>query len=325
MRTTDKFIHQRLGQVLAAALFIGWISGCQKDTVDPNPVVPAQKSFVEILSSDSSFSLLNAAITRANLGSAISAAGPFTVFAPSNAAFRAAGFDEAAIAAAVPAVLGGILSYHVLNGAVKSTDLTNVVNQSTPTLNGTAYVSKFDYGVGVNGVRVTLADVQATNGVMHIVDGVIVPPTQNLVEAVSANPNLSLLRAAVIRANLAGTLAGTGPLTVFAPTNAAFAAAGFDTEDKINAADPAVLAGLLSYHVLNGRVYTTNFVPASVKLPGAIAVPGKVVTLSADSVAVSGDLKFTGIKNSGAANVARANISATNGVIHVIDRVLLAK
>ncbi len=125
------------------------------------------------------------------------------------------------------------------------------------------YITKNATGVFVNGASVTQADVAASNGVIHVINTVLMPPMGNIVEVAQANPNFSLLVAAVLRAsqgstNVAQVLAGAGPLTVFAPTNQAFINAGFANAAAIQAADPEVLKNILTYHVIAARVFSSD-------------------------------------------------------------------
>jgi uncharacterized surface protein with fasciclin (FAS1) repeats len=325
--------------LLSAVLF----TGCNDKDYDDSDVMPAQKSIGQIISLDTNFTFLSAALKRANLASTLEGAAPLTVFAPSNAAFGAAGIKLADIASLDPAVLAAILSYHVVNGAVKSTDIQAGINKETPTLAGTAFVSNFSYGtttdgnnasygISVNGSRVTRPDIMATNGIVHVVDAIIIPPRQNIIGTIAANSNLSLLNAAIARANLAGALSANGPLTLFAPTNDAFKAAGFTTESDINAASPSALAAILTYHVRPGRVFSTNFTPPSINDPQAIRYvidkegktqPANMVMLSNDTVKVTTNIKLIGKKTGGETSITQGNITATNGVVHIIDKVLL--
>lgn len=328
-------MNQQLKALLFSTLFgIFLLTGCdKKDPFDSGSPVPAPKSIVDIVTGDRNFSRLAQAVTRANLVGALGGAA-LTVFAPSNAAFAAGGLDSATIAKTDPAALSAILRYHVLGSTVRSSDLQTGINKETTTLNGAAYVSKFDFGtpaVAVNGVRVTLLDVAATNGVVHVVDNLLMPPTGSVMDVVRSSPNFTFLLAAVTRANLATALSGAGPLTVFAPSNDAFiSTTPFKTLAQINVADPAALAAILTYHVTPGRVFTTNFVPEAYPVSGGIVVssdakkPGKISTLSGKIINISGDLKLTGLGNgTDASTVTRANMLVSNGVIHIIDRVLL--
>jgi uncharacterized surface protein with fasciclin (FAS1) repeats len=329
--------------LLAILLMAVFFTGCNNKDYDDSDVMPAQQSIGQIIALDSSFSLLNAALNRANLAATLEGAGPFTVFAPNNAAFSAAGIRLSDITSMNPAVLTAILSYHVVNGAVRSTDIQAGINKETPTLAGTAYVSNFvygtttdgnnvSYGISVNGSRVTRPDIAATNGVVHVVDAIIIPPVQNIMGTIAVNSNLTLLNAAIARANLAGALSASGPLTLFAPSNSAFVAAGFPTEAAINAASPSDLAAILTYHVRPGRVFSTNFTPPSINDPQAIRYtidgegktqPANMVMLSNDTVKVTTNIRLIGKKTAGETTITQANITATNGVVHIIDKVLL--
>jgi uncharacterized surface protein with fasciclin (FAS1) repeats len=214
-----------------------------------------------------------------------------------------------------------VLQYHVVDGRQTAASLPTGDNSAVTALSGgTLYVTKNASSVSVNGARVITADVAASNGVIHVIDRVLLPPVGNIVEtAIAAGPNFTYLVAAVQRAsqgatNVAGVLTGTGPLTVFAPVNQAFIAANFPTIESIQAADPAVLTRILTYHVVPGRVFSTNLVAGNV----ATAQGGNV------NINLGTGVQVTGLGNGGtAANVQQANVVATNGVIHAIDRVLL--
>lgn len=320
--------------LLSAIAIAGLLTGCEKTDPfgSPQPTL-GQKSIVEIVTGDKNFSRLAQAVTRANLAGSLGGQN-LTIFAPTNAAFAAAGIDSVAIAKMDMTMLGNILKYHVLSTTVRSSDLKVGINQPTPTLNGTAYVSKFDFGipaVAVNGVRVTMSDISATNGVVHVIDNVLMPATGTIVDVVKNNPDFTFLLAAVTRANLGSALAAAGPLTVFAPTDEAFKTTSpYKTIAQINAATPAALAAILTYHVTPGRVFTTNFVPEAypvlggIVLPGDAAKPGAIPTLADKIINVSNDLILTGIGNGAdAASIVKANILTTNGVIQAIDRLLL--
>jgi transforming growth factor-beta-induced protein len=342
--------------LLAVCVTTMLLTGCYKKDYDDSDVMPDLQSVSQLISADANYSLLLQALNRANLATTLDGAGPFTVFAPTNAAFEAAGLNATTIATVDPALLATVLRYHVLSAAVKAKDIQRGINTATPTLNGTAFVSNFNYGtttdgnetsygVSINGSRVTRADIMATNGIIHAVDAVIFPAVANIVATLQANPNYSLLVAAVVRAGLAEALSGPGPFTVFAPTNEAFAAAGI-TQTSISTMPESELAAILRYHVINGRVYSTNFAPNFIvespnfagALPTDIKVLPTLLGLESNSVLElsfeSNNVKLTGNNerlkdNPAQANVifkdfaTRANVGATNGVIHAIDKVLL--
>ena len=290
------------------------LTGCKDDDAQP------QQNIAQVVNTNPDFSLLRAAVTKAGLGTALSS-GNLTVFAPNNAAFQASGINEAALNDLSEAEARALLQYHVVDGRLPAASLAAGDNNAVTALSGgTLYVTKTGDNVSVNGARVTTADVAASNGVIHVIDRVLLPAVGNIVEtAVAAGDNFTYLVAAVLRAsegptNVASILSGTGPLTVFAPINQAFIAAGFPTIASIQAADPATLATILTYHVVPGRVFSTNLANGNV----ATAQGGNV------SINLGTGVQVTGLGNGGtAANVLLPNVVATNGVIHAIDRVLL--
>lgn len=281
--------------------------------------VVAPKTAVDVVVENPNFTLLEAAVLHAGLAEAL-ASPTITVFAPTDDAFRAAGFaNAAAIQAADKNLIASILTYHVVGSLVPASAIETKDNAEVTTLNtGKVYVTKNAGGVSVNGAKVTTADVKAENGaIIHIIDAVLIPESRNIVALAQANPNLSLLVAAVLRANQGTTkvvdiLSSAGPFTVFAPTNDAFIAAGFPTAAAIQAAPPDVLASILTYHVIPGRVYSTNL------------VTGNVATANGANIAVNANnATLKGNANAGNTNIIGVNIPASNGVVHVIDSVLL--
>jgi uncharacterized surface protein with fasciclin (FAS1) repeats len=297
--------------LLSAVVF----TSCKKDEV-----VEAPKNIVGIALADPQFSTLTAALTKANLVTTLQGTGPFTVFAPNNAAFTKAGItslDGLSAAALTP-----ILTTHVLSGTVKAAD---VKSGSAPTVNANnnIYLSKNTDGVFINGnIRIIATDVMASNGVIHVIDNVIIPPSENLVTIASKNTNFSELVSLVLAADAgvatALTNASANGLTVFAPTNAAFTEL-YKTTPKATLllpANKALLTKILLYHVVPNRVFSTD-------LPNI----GSTEVTSANGTDkltfdLAGGAKVKG-KTSGNSNITGVNILATNGVIHVIDKVLL--
>jgi uncharacterized surface protein with fasciclin (FAS1) repeats len=295
---------------ISAGLILTGLSSCKKD--DPAPT-PAQKNIVEIVVADPNFSLLKQAVVRAGLTSALST-GSLTVFAPDNAAFATAGLDSATIASIPANILGMILKYHVLNAKVEASGVP--ASDTVNTLDGVnLYASSNANGVFVNGIKVKTANVQAANGVIHVISDVLIPPTENIAEVVSNDDNFDLLLAAVVRAGLASAVSGNGKYTVFAPTDAAFAAAGFPDEASINLAPVNAVAAIVKAHIIGTNVFASDLINAST---AATLQSGTTLTIGTNPASV----KVTGSTNP-ASNVTEANITTTNGVIHVIDRVLL--
>jgi transforming growth factor-beta-induced protein len=298
------------GLLLAGVLAFGF-AACEKDE-DPDP-----QSIAQIAAGDEQFSTLVAALERVNLVSVLDNPGTFTVFAPTNAAFTALGVDLNTLS---DAALTEILLYHVLGGKVASTDLQTGQTYAT-TAAETApggkqlsiLIEKAANGsVKVNGsADVTSADVEATNGVIHIVDAVLLP--LDIVGHAAANSNFSSLVGALGSASgdLVNVLKGDGPFTVFAPLNSAFdAIAG--TVAGLNADQ---LASVLTYHVVGGA----NVVSGDL-------TNGQVVTTVQGedfTVNISGSSVTITDANGNVSNVVLTDVQATNGVIHVLDKVII--
>src|SRR6185437_12408757 len=151
-------------------------------------------------------------------------------------------------------------------------------------------------------------------GVIHVIGNALMPPSGNIVQMAQADTSLSYLVAAVLRANLQGALSGNGPFTVFAPTNAAFRSAGFPTIASIQAAPSATLTSILTYHVIGARVFSSDL---SNGLQASTLNGGKV------TIGLTSGATVKGNGNSSPSNIIATNIVATNGVVHVIDQVLL--
>ena len=254
---------------------------------------------------------LVAALSHAGLVSALQGDGPFTVFAPTDDAFAAAGIDLTTFDTDEEnATLSDILLYHVVSGSVSASDVTDGMNAEALNGDDLSFTVSSDGTVMVNGATVTSADVMASNGVIHVIDTVLMPPADlGDIPTVAQGTGIhTSLVAAVVQAELLSTLQGDGPFTVFAPTDDAFAAAGIDLASLDTDEGKAALTDILLYHVVAGEV------PSSAVTDGLVAA------------AVNGDdLSFTvgeGVMVNDA-NVVLADVPASNGVIHVIDKVLM--
>jgi uncharacterized surface protein with fasciclin (FAS1) repeats len=303
---------------LSSSLFFLIIfSSCKKDDA---PALIDTSITAQVVSS-ANLSLLEAAVIKAQLTGTLSGAGPFTVFAPTDDAFAASGITLSTINSLDTSDLQAILLYHVLPAEVASGSVPAGPNAKVITASGdSVFVTKNISGVFVNGIKVSQADIDASNGVIHLISQVLLPPVGNLVEVAQSYDDFSFLVAAVLRAstgstNVAQILSSGGTFTVFAPTNDAFIDAGITSIDAINSLDPDILASVLLYHVVQGRVFSSD------------------LTNGATPATAYGDSVTIGITNSGGtvdgfanatpSNIVGANIMARNGVIHVIDQILL--
>jgi uncharacterized surface protein with fasciclin (FAS1) repeats len=285
---------------------------------------PATPNIVQVAQSLPDFSILVEAVVAAGLVDTLSGAGPFTVFAPNNAAFAAL-LDELKLTKeqllANKGLLTAVLTYHVLSGKVLAADIKEGAQATT--VQGQLFTLGLVGGASITDAQgrkanIVATDVAASNGVIHAIDKVILPQTKNIVEIAVSLPDFSILVEAVLAADLQGTLSSTGPFTVFAPTNAAFAALLQElhvTKAQL-LADKALLTAVLTYHVLPAKVLAKD-VTDGLK---ATTVQGQQFTLSkAGSMLHILDARHRG------ANVVATDVQASNGVIHVIDRVLLPK
>ena len=251
---------------------------------------------------------LVAAVIQAELLETLQGTGPFTVFAPTDQAFIEAGIDLAALDTPEgKQTLSDILLYHVVSAEVPSSAVTECM--SADAANGQPLAFTVNGGVMVNGANVTAADVATSNGIIHIIDKVLTPSDypNDIPRTAQCTGNHSALVAAVIQAELLETLQGTGPFTVFAPTDQAFVEAGIDLGALDTPEGKLALSDILLYHVIAGEVPSS----AVTNCMSADAVNGQSLSFIVDgAVTVNG------------ATVTLADVTTSNGVIHVIDKVL---
>ncbi len=344
---------------LAAVAALG-LAACGDDSNDADTTTPAPAeatadtdemtgeevgTIVDVAASIDDFSTLVAAVQAAGLVETLSSDGPFTVFAPTNAAFADA-LDALGLTAdellADTETLTEILTYHVLSGAVDAATAISLAGQTAETVNGAEIsINVVDGNVVINDATVTTADVMASNGIIHVIDTVLLPPHDamsdemsddmsdemsddmsddmseesvgSIVDVAVEAGSFTTLVAAVQAAGLEETLATGGPFTVLAPTDEAFATAlealGLTADELL--ADTETLTAILTYHVIDGEV------PAStvVTLDGQSAE-----TLNGASVDITVDGETVMIND---ATVIAVDVAADNGIIHVIDTVLL--
>lgn len=290
---------------------MGVMTSCQDDK-EVAPIVEEKDSIVDIVVNDENFSILEAALVKAGLVETLSGNGPFTVFAPTNAAFAAAGITDLDDYTADQ--LTPILLYHVVNGGVASSSLTN--GQAVSTLAEEDFFLSLGDDVVINGTTtVTNADVAASNGIIHVIDRTLVPPTQDIF-TIAVGAGFTKLAEALTEAGLVETLQGDGPFTVFAPTDAAFDALysrlGVSGPSEI---DDATLEAVLTYHVLGAMVFSSDLSDGA--MPETLQT-GTVTVNIGDNVTLT-DVD----SGSPDAEVTSTDILGTNGVIHVIDQILI--
>ncbi len=302
------------------------------DGAAPVADATATKDILDTAAGAGSFNTLGAAITAAGLTDTLKGEGPFTVFAPTDDAFKAlpAGVVDALLKPENKDALAKVLSYHVVAGKVMAADITP---GDVKTVEGaTIKLAVADGNIAVNDATVTSADVAASNGVIHVIDKVLVPPSVDVaallagptttanpaattapaagtvVDVATANGSFTTLVAAIKAAGLAETLSGAGPFTVFAPSDDAFKKlpAGL-VEALVKPENKDVLTKILTYHVVPGKVLAADITAGDVA-----TVQGGTIKLATDG----------GVTVNGATKVVTADVPASNGVIHVIDTVL---
>jgi len=326
MKTKFAFVFVVLAMVLAACG--AQATPAPEPTAMPEPTaVPTEepempKTIVDIAVEDGRFTTLVAAVQAAGLVDTLSSEGPFTVFAPTDEAFAALpeGTVEALLAD-IPA-LTDILLYHVVAGKVMAADVVGLDGQSVETALAGKFINiKVDMGnVYLNEtVKVIITDIEASNGVIHVIDAVLLPPTDDammekmdIVDTAVADGRFTTLVAAVQAAGLVDTLKSEGPFTVFAPTDDAFATLPAGTVEGLLADIPA-LTDILLYHVVPGKVMAADVVGLDGQ-SAETALDGKSISIKVDGDKV--------ILNDNV-NVIITDIETSNGVIHVIDAVLL--
>lgn len=272
---------------------------------------PKKADIVDTAVGAGSFKTLVAAVQAAGLVDALKSEGPFTVFAPTDEAFAKlpAGTVESLLKPENKSKLVAILTYHVVKGNVASKELPKV--PAAVTLNG----QRIDFTTK-NGkwfadeATITKTDIACTNGVIHVIDSVILPSTDTLADVAGSAGTFNTLLAAATAAGLVDALKADEPLTVLAPTDEAFAKLPAGTvESLLKPESRETLKSILTYHIVAGRAYSTDVLKGK---QAATLQGGKVKFSAKDGIVMANDAK-----------VIRADIDASNGVIHVIDTVLM--
>jgi transforming growth factor-beta-induced protein len=305
-----------LALVLAAcAPAVAVVEPAAMPTEASAPVEESSNTIVDIAAGNPDFSTLVAAVLAADLVEALSGAGPFTVFAPTNEAFAKlpAGTLESLLLPENKQALTDILLYHVVSGSVLAADVVNL--SEAETLLGKNVNIKVDMGnVMINEATVVATDIIADNGVIHVIDSVILPPADlaDIVDTAVADGRFTTLAAALGAAELVETLKGEGPFTVFAPTDDAFAALPEGTvESLLLPENKQALTDILLYHVVAGKVMAEDVVTLT-----------EAETVLGQNVSIKVDMGKVYINDS---EVIITDIVTSNGIIHVIDAVLLPK
>lgn len=298
-------------------------TSCNND--DDNEINSSDNTITGIASGNADFSILVQALTRTELATTLQGSDNYTVFAPTNAAFTAflATTPYATINDVPKEALKEILLNHVLTGTIKSTDLTTsyvktlAKGSASTTNNLSMFINIADGTVKLNGVAtVKTADIMASNGVIHAVDNVINLPT--IVTHATANPNFSSLVGALTatgQPDFVTILSGNGPFTVFAPDNNAFVALNTElAPGGIASISTENLTKVLQYHVVSGNILAASLIEGQ--------VVSTLQTPQSFTVELTGGAKIKDANNR-ISTITAVDIQCANGVIHVLNKVLL--
>ena len=320
--------------LILLAVFAMVLVGCgvQAPSAEPTPMptpvptpVPAMEepesnTIVDIAVADGRFTTLVAALGATELDQALMGEGPFTVFAPTDEAFGL--LPEGTVEALLDDLdtLGSILLYHVVAGEVLAADVVGLDGEMVAALSGAELaVSVEGDTVMINESNVIITDIQADNGVIHVIDAVLLPPSEEAMEEMESNTIVDIavadgrfttLVAALGATELDQALMGEGPFTVFAPTDEAFALLPEGTVEAL-LEDLDTLSSILLYHVVAGQVMAADVVGLDGEMVAALSGAELAIKVDGDTVMVN------------ESNVIITDIEADNGVIHVIDAVLL--
>lgn len=330
---------KRIAGFAAMAVLAFTVVGCSDSDspAAPSPVTGSAgntaaslPTIAGVATSNANFSTLVSALSKAGLVSTFSGAGSFTVFAPTNAAF-----DAAAAALLGPgktgqdlvngldvATLTAVLKYHVVGDARNAQAV--LASSQIIMLDGNAAAIAVKSGSPyIENAKITSTDIQASNGVVHVIDAVILPPSlakaagtsgQTIAAIAAGNPDFSTLVAALAKAGLVDTFNGKGPFTVFAPTNSAFDDAArqlhFRTGvEMVAQLDVKTLTAVLAYHVYAGNLNAQ-----------AVVAADKLTMLD-------GNIADVSVRNGHAfiddVAIVQTDIAASNGTIHVLRSVML--
>ncbi|HET9625393.1 MAG TPA: fasciclin domain-containing protein [Kofleriaceae bacterium] len=323
--------------VSTALLITSMLAACGDDDAAapaPDAPGPAAMSITAVAQATPSLATLVATVQFASenndLVDLLASPGTLTVFAPTNAAFDALAVELSGSATAKGAdlltaankpLLRSVLKYHVLTTEVRAAQIPF----GHPITASDGNVLEIKAGTpptildGRNRTaNITATDIAASNGVVHVIDKVILPPDKTIVQTAqalaAANPaQFTVLVDAVVAADLAGTLSGAGPFTVFAPTDAAFAAllAELNLTKAQLLANKALLVKVLTYHVVAGRVFAAD-----------VPVGTPITTVETEKLTVDASLTITDARGR-KSKIVTTDVQAANGVIHVVDKVLL--
>lgn len=324
-------INIHIKTLAVAGLTLMMATGCSKEdevkTGDSNRIG-------QVLTDNFNLSVMNAVMGRSNIAATVNAAGPYTLFAPSDEAFQKAGYNGVlSVLGASQSLIARIGAYHMLEGAYDLNKMPFLFNQEVRSLGGKLYVTRWikngDTVLTINGSRLLSAGIQASNGYVQVIDRMLEPYLhENIADAIASENQLTLFYQAIQRAGLSKQLEGSGPFTVYAPTNAAMINMGYPTVEAINATDAATMATLVRYHIAADRRFVNDYIlstGASAKTTqGMLDNNAVAVTLipNPQQVGAYSGITLQGTGNTSPVTLLRQDIITGNGVLHITDQVL---
>ena len=313
-----RIISSKMLVAITAVLFL--VSSCDKNDGDDLNTIGG------LITDEPTFSTFNTAVIKGGLSAKLNDTDQLTLLAPTNDAFTAAGITNTFLDGLSSNDVANILYYHIIPSKVLAADMPGGPNAKVLTFSGdSVFVTKNANGVFVNGINVSEADLAVSNGVVHkLSTGVLLPPSGNLLVTAAASGLDSLAKALDFAVTGAGgdptlaTIFSSALLTIFAPSNAAFTAllAGLGLTD-ITQIPMATLIATLKLHVAAGRVFSSDLTNGNLTM-----ISGGTTVVSLSNTSTGPTLSGPG-NNTNTAKITKFNIVARNGVIHLIDKVLL--
>lgn len=323
-RLTKYYIH------LGCLLFIAFvIVACKKD----EKATAFDNNKINLVIADNfNLSSFNAVLRKSGLDRVLQEEkGPFTMLAPSDAAFAKAGYNGPAVVLGTGhAIISSIANYHTLDGKYELNKLPYLFNQELVSRGGKMYATHWIKGVDtvltLNGARVLSVNLPASNGLVQVLDRMLIPYVHDVIsEAISADSDITLFAQALKVSGLLETMRKGGPYTVFAPTNAAMSALGYTSVQQIQGTDPMVLKAMLTYHIVEDRRFIYDYIlstgASNIAQQGMMDGNSITIRLLPNSSAPG---SFTGIALRGTGNTSdvtlvKQDMLTGNGILHVIN------
>ena len=302
--------------------FSFFFSACVKTNLPP--ITPTSSSTISgLIAGSSNLTVLDSILKRTQLDTVFSGTKAYTFFSATDAAFATVGFSSTVLYNLPDSQLRKLILYSAIPQALYAAQFPAGPDAKMITASGDSiFVTNTGSQIFINGIQVVSYDIVASNGIMDAVATPLIPPSGNMLQTIQPDTAFSFFIAAANKTTTTGVnvdsiLTGNNIHTLFLPINDAFRAAGYSTIDNINNANPDSLSRILQYNILPGRLFTSDFTNNQTE---ATVLTGSNVTIGFIGTTSYGVL---GNKNSGPSVIISSNIMATNGVIHVIQQLLL--